>query len=120
MITVLVVDDSATVRRMVKETLENAGFHVLTARDGVEALDIAKGKSPDLVLTDLHMPRMDGIALVKALRQEPTCRYIPILVLTTESSPEFKVKGREAGATGWLIKPFDPLRLVATIKKVLA
>ncbi|MBI3928637.1 MAG: response regulator [Armatimonadetes bacterium] len=120
MSTVLVVDDSETVRRMVEETLMEAGFQVVTACDGVQGLQIAREGVFELVLTDLHMPRMDGISLVRELRALPRWRYTPILILTTESAPEMKARGREVGATGWLVKPFDPLRLLATIQRVLA
>ena len=115
---VLAVDDSRSLRQMVSFTLRNAGFDVIEAEDGLEALDIAKQQAFHLVLTDHNMPRMDGITLVKSLRALPAYRTAPILMLTTESSDEMKQLGRAAGATGWIVKPFNPERLVAIVKKV--
>ena len=115
---VLAVDDSRSLRQMVSFTLRNAGFDVIEAEDGQEALDIAKQQAFNLVLTDQNMPGMDGITLVKSLRALPAYRTSPILMLTTESSDEMKQKGRAAGATGWIVKPFNPERLVEIVKKV--
>jgi two-component system, chemotaxis family, chemotaxis protein CheY len=117
---VLAADDSATIRSMMKETLQGAGFAVVLAEDGLEALEFAQQNPFALVLTDINMPRMDGLTLVERLRALPDYRFVPILVVTTESEPELKKRGRDAGATGWLVKPFDPLKLVATIRRVLA
>ncbi len=116
---ILAVDDSASMRNMVRMTLTAAGFDVVQAEDGDAALELARASSFDLVLADLNMPRMDGVALVRALRAEATYRTTPILMLTTESSPERKREGKAAGATGWIVKPFDPDQLIATLKRVL-
>ncbi len=117
--TILAVDDSASMRQMVTFTLKGAGFSVIDAVDGVDALSKVKGKSVDLVLTDVNMPRMDGIALIKELRALPNFKFTPILMLTTESGSDKKSEGKSAGATGWIVKPFNPDQLLATIKKVL-
>ncbi len=116
---ILAVDDSASMRQMVAFTLKGAGYHVIEASDGQEAYEKAIHQSVDLVLTDQNMPRMDGVTLVKNLRELPSYSSTPILILTTESSPEMKTKGREAGATGWLVKPFDPNKLLEVIRKVI-
>lgn len=117
--TILAVDDSPSIRQMVAFTLKGAGYEVLEANDGQDGLEKAKTKTVNLVLTDQNMPRMDGLTLIKSLREMPSYGKVPILVLTTESSDEMKQKGRAAGATGWLVKPFDPKRLVDVVKKVL-
>ena len=116
---ILAVDDSASMRTMVHFTLSGAGSAVVQAVDGVEALEYARGHAVDIVLTDVNMPRMDGISLVKELRALPTYRFTPMLVLTTESSQEKKLEGKQAGATGWIVKPFNPEQLLATIARVL-
>ena len=116
---ILAVDDSASMRQMVRYTLEGAGYEVVQAADGVEALDLAKTRGVDLVLTDVNMPRMDGITLVKELRGLDSYKFTPMLVLTTESGPETKQRGKQAGATGWIVKPFNPDQLLATIARVL-
>lgn len=116
---ILAVDDSASMRKMVSFTLEQAGFEVVQASDGPEALRFAEGKAVDLVLTDVHMPGMDGISLIKALRALPDYRLTPILTLTTESSTDKKAEAKAAGATGWIIKPFTPDKLIGTIKMLL-
>jgi two-component system chemotaxis response regulator CheY len=116
---ILAVDDSASMRQMVSFTLKGAGYHVIEAADGQEAYEKAMTQSVDLVLTDQNMPRMDGVTLVKSLRGLPTYTSTPILILTTESSDEMKSKGRAAGATGWLVKPFDPTKLLEVIRKVI-
>lgn len=118
--TILAVDDSLSIRQMVTFTLKSAGYDVLDAVDGIDALEKAKTKTVDLVLTDQNMPRMDGLALVKSLRAQPQHSATPILILTTESTSEMKAQGRAAGATGWLIKPFDPQKLVEVVRKVLS
>ena len=117
--TILTVDDSSSMRQMVKATLSAAGYEVVQADDGVEALDIARATSVDLVITDVNMPRMDGITLVGKLRELPSYRLTPILLLTTESSPEKKMAGKRAGATGWIVKPFNPDQLLATMARVI-
>jgi two-component system chemotaxis response regulator CheY len=116
---ILTVDDSAAMRQMVEVTLTSAGYDVLQARDGREALSIAGSNSVDLVITDVNMPEMDGIELVRELRGMASYKHIPLLVLTTEASTERKMEGREAGATGWIVKPFNPDKLLATVAKVL-
>jgi len=116
---ILAVDDSASIRSMVVFTLKSAGYEVVEAVDGVDALTKAKATTMDLVLTDHNMPRMDGLTLVRSLRQLPAYRTAPILLLTTESGVEMKSQGKAAGATGWLVKPFDPQRLVDVVGKVL-
>jgi len=116
---ILAVDDSASMRQMVRYTLEAAGYEVLQAADGVEALDLAKTRAADLVLTDVNMPRMDGITLVRELRALESYRFTPMLVLTTESGQDTKQRGKQAGATGWIVKPFNPEQLLATIARVL-
>lgn len=116
---ILAVDDSASMRQMVSFTLKSAGYHVVEAVDGQDAWEKANGKTFDLVLTDQNMPRMDGISLTKKLRESPDFRGTPILILTTESSDQMKQAGKAAGATGWLVKPFDPNKLIEVIKKVI-
>lgn len=117
--TILAVDDSASMRQMVRYTLEGAGYKVLQASDGIEALELAKNGTADLVLTDVNMPRMDGIELVRELRALSNYKFVPMLVLTTESGQETKMRGKQAGATGWIVKPFNPGQLLATIARVL-
>jgi len=116
---ILAVDDSASMRQMVAFTLKGAGYNVIEAADGQEALDKAKGETVDLVLTDQNMPRMDGITLVQNLRGLSSYAATPILILTTESSDEMKAKGKAAGATGWLVKPFDPGKLLDVVRRVI-
>ncbi len=116
---ILAVDDSASMRQMVSFTLQNAGYEVVDAVDGVDAFDKANRRRFDLVLTDQNMPRLDGIGLTKKLRDNPKFKATPILILTTESSDQMKQAGRSAGATGWLVKPFDPAKLIEVIKKVI-
>jgi len=117
--TVLAIDDSASIRQMVSFTLKSAGYAVIEAVDGVDGLDKARNKSVNLVLTDQNMPRMDGLTLIKSLRGMTQYKSVPILMLTTESSDAMKAQGRAAGATGWLVKPFDPQKLVEVVKKVI-
>jgi two-component system, chemotaxis family, chemotaxis protein CheY len=116
---ILAVDDSRTMRDMVTHTLESVGHQVTGAADGEEGLAQARRGRFDLVLTDVNMPRKDGITLVRDLRALPAYRHTPILVLTTEGGGDMKTKGRAAGATGWLVKPFDPQKLLAVLGKVL-
>ena len=117
--TILAVDDSASIRQMVSFTLKSAGYDVVEAVDGQDGLDKAKTKSINLVLTDQNMPRMDGLTLIKSLRGMPQYASPPILMLTTESSDAMKSQGRAAGATGWLVKPFDPQKLIEVVRKVI-
>lgn len=116
---ILAVDDSPSMRDMVRIALTDAGYEVTQATDGQEALELARRGSFDLVLSDVNMPGMDGIALIRALRSESAYKHTPILMLTTESSVERKHEGKDAGATGWIVKPFDPEQLVATMQRVL-
>jgi two-component system chemotaxis response regulator CheY len=116
---ILAVDDSPSMRDMVRIALTGAGFEVTQAVDGQQALELARASSFDLVLSDVNMPVMDGIALIRALRAEAAYRHTPILMLTTESSADRKREGKDAGATGWIVKPFDPAQLVATMHRVL-
>jgi two-component system chemotaxis response regulator CheY len=120
MASILAVDDSASMRQMVSFTLKGAGYEVVEAVDGSEALNIAKGRSVNLVITDVNMPNMDGISLISELRKLPAYKFTPLLMLTTESSADKKQAGKAAGATGWIVKPFNPDQLLATIKKVLS
>ena len=117
--TILAVDDSPSMRRMVAHVLRTGGYEVLEAEDGEDALRIARARRVDAVLTDQNMPRMDGISLTRKLRDNPKFKATPILILTTESSDQMKQAGRSAGATGWLVKPFDPAKLLEVIKKVV-
>lgn len=119
MASILAVDDSASMRQMVAFTLKGAGYNVIEAVDGRDALEKAKSGGADVILTDVNMPNMDGIELVRQLRQLPKYKFTPMLLLTTESSAEKKAQGKAAGATGWLVKPFNPDQLLATIAKVL-
>ncbi|TDU25935.1 two-component system chemotaxis response regulator CheY [Panacagrimonas perspica] len=116
---ILAVDDSASMRQMVAFTLKSAGFDVAEAEDGQAALDLARTEKFKLVLADVNMPRMDGITLVRNLRTLAEYKFTPLLMLTTESTPEKKMEGKAAGATGWLVKPFNPEQLVATVQRVL-
>lgn len=117
-LTILAVDDSATVRQMVSFTLKSAGYDVLEAKDGRDAMSKLP-PSLRLVITDLNMPVLDGIGLIRQLRAHPACKYVPIVVLTTESDAGKKQQARSAGATGWIVKPFHPDQLLAVVRKVL-
>ena len=117
--TILAVDDSPSMREMLAFLLRSAGYTVVEANDGDQALDVARARQIDVILTDQNMPNVDGIALVRTLRAMPAYRDTPIIILTTEASAEMKQKGREAGATAWMVKPFDPDRLVTLLKTVL-
>ena len=119
MANILAVDDSASMRQMVAFTLKGAGHNVTEASDGAEALTLARGNSYDLVLSDVNMPNLDGIGLAKELRALPNFKFTPILMLTTEAGLDKKQDGKAAGATGWIVKPFNPDQLLSTIKKVL-
>jgi two-component system chemotaxis response regulator CheY len=117
--TIMTVDDSASVRQMVSFTLRNAGYDVIEAADGQDALSKLNGSPVHMVITDLNMPNLDGIGLICALRAIATDKFIPIVMLTTESQTEKKQEGKTAGATGWIVKPFQPEQLLAVVKKVL-
>lgn len=116
---VLTVDDSSTIRQMVCFTLREAGFDVLEAVDGKDAIDKMNMIKFDLIITDLNMPNLDGIELIRHARTDPIYRFVPILMLTTESQQEKKVLGKCAGATGWITKPFKPDQLVSVVKRVI-
>lgn len=118
--TIMVIDDSNSMRALVKQTLVTAGHSVVEACDGLDALEKVNAGKVDLFLCDVNMPRLDGLGLVKRLRALTPCKFTPILMLTTEIDPEKKKTAKEAGATGWLVKPFQPDQLLATIQKVLA
>lgn len=115
---ILVVDDSETMRDMVSYTLENEGFDVVVAVDGIDALETIDQNSFDLIITDINMPRLDGIELIRAARKKSQLKGIPILCLTTETGDDTKMAARSAGATGWIQKPFDPDRLIQAARKM--
>ncbi len=117
---ILIVDDSVMIRQMVSFTLREAGFEVVEAENGLDALNKVGKQNVDLIVTDLNMPLMDGITFIGNARVLPATKFTPILMLTTESQPEMKAKGRAAGATGWIVKPFDPPKLLGVIAKVLS
>jgi len=117
--TILIVDDSESMREVVSFTLENEGFRVKIGMDGKDAMKYLNGEKIDLIITDLHMPVMNGIEFIKAVRNSSDYKMIPILFLTTESQVEKKMEAKQAGATGWIIKPFVPAKLIAAINKVL-
>jgi len=116
---ILTVDDSASIRQMVGFTLKKEGHSVVVAEDGAIGLNKAKTEDIDMILCDVNMPNMDGISMVSEVRKLPKCKFIPIIMLTTESQPEMKQKGKNAGATGWIVKPFKPDQLIGVLKKVL-
>jgi len=116
---ILVVDDSTSMRQMITFTLKGAGFETAEAADGNKGLIEAKKQKYDLVFTDVNMPGMDGLTFTKELRKEANYKFVPILVLTTEASTDKKMAGKSAGATGWLVKPFNPEQLLNTVKRVL-
>ncbi len=116
----MTIDDSKTMRDMVKFTLAEAGFDVLEAEDGQHALSVVNGQKVDVFITDLNMPNMDGIQLIRELRAKSEYKFTPILMLTTESDDQKKQEGKTAGATGWIVKPFQPEKLMQVVKKVCA
>jgi two-component system chemotaxis response regulator CheY len=115
---ILTVDDSRTMRDMLKHALSDAGYDVVQAEDGVEGLEALEREGADVVITDINMPRLDGFGFIEGVRANPAHRGLPVLVLTTESSPEKKARAKEAGATGWIIKPFDPIKLIDVVRRV--
>lgn len=117
---ILVADDSPLMRNMVSASLETAGYEVLLAEDGQVAYDLARGQATDVVITDVNMPRLDGLALISRLRSLPAYKHTPILVLTTEISEEKRQIARKAGASGWLVKPFQPQQLLSVLKRFVA
>jgi len=115
---VLAVDDSRTMRNLLSAALVQAGFDVHLAEDGEDGLQQLQEARPDVVITDINMPRLDGFGFIEAIRGSLSNRNLPILVLTTESAPELKSRARAIGATGWIVKPFDEVKLVAAIERV--
>ncbi len=115
---VLAVDDSDTIRDILKLTLDQAGYNPVVATDGAHGLEVLGNISPDVIITDINMPRLDGFGFIEAVRAKPEHRTTPILVLTTENVPELKSRARAAGATGWIVKPFDPAKLVRALRMV--
>lgn len=118
--TILTVDDSRTMRDMLLLALSGAGYRVVQAQDGMHGLEVLQQESPDVIVTDINMPRLDGFGFIEKVRRDVKHRAIPILVLTTESDTEKKDRARRAGATGWIVKPFDPTKLVAAVRRVAA
>jgi two-component system chemotaxis response regulator CheY len=118
--TILTVDDSRTMRDMLRMALAEAGYNVIQAEDGVHGLEVLQTAIPDVIVTDINMPKMDGFGLIEAVRKDSRYRRVPILVLTTESDTAKKMRAKEAGATGWIVKPFDPTKLIAAIRRVAA
>ncbi|WP_226638087.1 response regulator [Brevundimonas poindexterae] len=118
--TVLTVDDSPTMRRMLRMALEKASFNVVQADDGVQGLEVLADSTPDVVITDINMPNLDGFGFIEAVRADGRYTGMPILVLSTESSMDKKKRARDAGATGWIVKPFDPEKLVDAVRRVSA
>lgn len=116
---VLTVDDSRTMREMLRQCLSGAGFDVVTAEDGADGIEKLKESQPDVVITDINMPVMDGFEFIENVRQSGEYSRIPILVLTTESAPEKKRRAQDAGATGWIVKPFDPEKLTKAVNRVM-
>jgi two-component system chemotaxis response regulator CheY len=117
---ILTVDDSRTIREMLRTALCDAGMEVVQAEDGVQGLEVLQSTIPNVIVTDINMPRLDGFGFIEAVRANDQYRAIPILVLTTESMDEKKDRARRAGATGWIVKPFDPVKLVSAINRVAA
>ena len=118
--TILTVDDSRTMRDMLMMALTEAGYQVVQAVDGVHGLEVLGAETPDVIITDINMPRLDGFGLIESVRRDERHRATPILVLTTESDAAKKDRARAAGATGWIVKPFHPEKLVGAIRRVAA
>jgi len=116
---ILIVDDSKSMRQMIEMTLNDEGHNVTAAVDGVDALNKSEGLSFDVIISDINMPNMNGIELIKELRKKPQFSSTPILCLTTESGSDMKTQGKEAGATGWIVKPFEPEKLIKTVNRVI-
>jgi len=117
---ILTIDDSRTMRDMLRLALVGAGYRVVQAVDGLDGLAVLEREAPHLVITDINMPKMDGYGFIEEARRTKSFRAIPILVLTTESDPVKKLRARDAGATGWIVKPFDPVKLVEIVRRVAA
>jgi two-component system chemotaxis response regulator CheY len=115
----LTVDDSKTIREMVSFTLKNDGFDVIEAEDGKHAISVLGGQDVSVIITDLNMPNMDGLELIRTLRADPKYKFTPILMLTTEGDATKKEQGKAAGATGWIVKPFQPEKLIQVVNKVI-
>jgi two-component system, chemotaxis family, chemotaxis protein CheY len=118
--TILTVDDSATIRELLLASLTGMGFRVVQAADGMAALETLKHQKADIIITDVNMPRLDGLAFIEALRKDDANRATPVLVMTTETDQALKDRARKAGATGWIVKPFDPTKLADAIRRVTA
>jgi len=118
--TVLTIDDSRTMRDMLQLALVDAGYRVIQAVDGVDGLETLAAEGADVVITDINMPRLDGFGFIEGMRADPANRGIPVLVLSTESDAAKKQRARDAGATGWIVKPFDPIKLVDAVRRVAA
>jgi len=116
---ILIVDDSASLRQVVKITLTGAGYEVLEAGDGVEALELLQSHKANLVISDVNMPRMDGLTLLRAIKEKPDLKFMPVIMLTTESEAEKKKQGQEAGARAWIVKPFQPQQMLAAVSKLM-
>jgi len=116
---IMTVDDSATIRQMLSFTLSDAGYEVIEAIDGKDAFEKLRDNPVNMVITDLNMPQMDGIELIREVRKDPANRFVPIIMLTTESQEKKKQEGKAAGASGWIVKPFSPEQLLAVVKMVL-
>lgn len=119
-LTILAIDDSRTIREMLRESLFNAGFDVHVAVDGIDGIEKLPEVSPDIIITDINMPRLDGFGVIETVRKRSDFGALPILVLTTESAPDLKERARKSGATGWIVKPFDDAKLISAIKRVCA
>jgi two-component system chemotaxis response regulator CheY len=115
----MTVDDSASVRQVVAFTLKSAGFDVVEAVDGKDALSKLNGNTVHMIITDLNMPNLDGLSLIRNVRAGTTHKFVPVIMVTTESDDAKKQEGKQAGATGWIVKPFKPEQLLAVVKKVL-
>ncbi len=115
---VLAIDDSRTIRNLLRVSLEGAGFEFYSACDGVEGVEMFPDVDPDVVITDINMPNMDGYGVIESLRNGPDRTSVPIVVLTTESSDTLKARARDAGATGWIVKPFDDASLISVLKRL--
>ena len=118
--TILTIDDSRTMRDMLMMALVDAGYRVIQAVDGIDGLETLAAEGADVIITDINMPRMDGFGVIEGVRADPNHRATPVLVLTTESDAAKKQRARDAGATGWIVKPFDPAKLVEAVRRVAA
>ena len=118
--TILIVDDSASLRQVVNIALSSAGYEVIEACDGVDALTKLDGRKIHLIISDVNMPNMDGITLVKEIKQKPDYKFTPIIMLTTESQDDMKAKGQAAGARAWVVKPFQPAQMLTAVSKLIA